>query len=375
MNAKSNHKLQCRGFILLNLKSYRIHNGEEIAPLQIHETLSGISKMNFYTVTIFWALFTKVGSTEYKIHGANGNPCVNECLRWQNDYYYCRTATHMWEYCSPVPGTSYYGKHCNSPCEKRSGEDQSHCYVHGGREKCSSIFTALGTRKRHVQRYGYFCNDNSPCDKYGESYYWCRYTGWLSDYYWEYCSPNHNLDLNERACNSNHYCDDHGYDYYWCRIGDSWDYCGAIQDCSFSPLPLSREERKKRSITPGEVSICEIKIYGRKTVRFVRENIEGSPPTGSDYTDAANTALGWNDASIYSSWSFGTRVSVGGVSIAYTQRVSRYRRQYGVLQMKLGSNILAEVWAPLDELLNRRYFRRGFLQCMPYNCRIILKVD
>ena len=330
--------------------------------------------MNFCAASAFCALFSIVCSTEYQIHGANGNPCVNECLKYGYDYYYCRTAHHLWEYCSPIRGTSLYGKHCNSPCEKGSRESEYHCDVSGGREQCS-IYSPLGARKRHVTTRGYFCNDDHPCGKYGENYYWCYYTARLSGNYWEQCSPNHNIGRFNKACNSDHYCEYHGQSYYWCWVEGGWDYCGPIQDCSFSPFPLPRGSYRKRSITPGEVSICEIQIYGTKTVRFVRENVEGRPPTGSGYTDAAKAVLGWNDARISSSWTFGTKVSVGGVSIAYTQRVSRYRRQYGVLQMKLGSNILAEVWAPVDELLNPRYFRRAFFQCVPYSCRIIIKVD
>ena len=53
------------------------------------------------------------------------------------------------------------------------------------------------------------CREDSPCDYYGYSYYWC-YTDHSNN--WEYC------------CSGT--CGYQGYNYRWCNSGNTWEYCG-----------------------------------------------------------------------------------------------------------------------------------------------------
>ena len=330
--------------------------------------------MNLFTAIALFALVYMVSSEEYSIIGASGNPCVNECLKRNEDYYYCRTHQNLWEYCSPINGASAYGKHCVNECSKIGEETDFHCGVSGGREPCS-LYSRLSA-KRHITRYGYFCNADSQCEQRGQSYFWCRYTAYLSTNYWEYCSPNHNMGYQNNACNSDHYCGNHGRDYYWCNIAGSWDYCGAIQDCTFTPYPQPRGESKKKNITQHAVTKCQILNYGRQTVKYIQENVQSHKPSGSTYTDAVKAALAWNEVRINPSWRPNHRiVTVGQVSIELSRYTERNNRNYGVLRMNFRTLLVSEIWAPMGQLFHPRFFRRALLQCLPENCRIVIEVN
>ncbi|KAB5517709.1 hypothetical protein PHYPO_G00170330 [Pangasianodon hypophthalmus] len=124
-------------------------------------------------------------SAHYSLVTFNGQKCLDDhpCARYGEDYYWCKTISGSWDYCSPPLW-------------------------------------------RSKARNGKYCRTDHACAKYGSGYMWC-YTDGEGNYDKCCTSDDCYSAVNGQTCRSNHTCGYHGEDYLWCYTDyeGNWNYC------------------------------------------------------------------------------------------------------------------------------------------------------
>lgn len=118
--------------------------------------------------------------------GSDGKVCKisHQCGLHGESYNWCRTTDGSWSYCSaqykssPNFGLTRYGYYCDDACRQYQSS-YYFCNFASSWEYCSPA--------PYKTIYGKQCNPDHYCGKHGEDYYWC-YTGSS----WDYCSPVEN---------------------------------------------------------------------------------------------------------------------------------------------------------------------------------------
>ncbi len=124
-------------------------------------------------------------SARYSLVTFKGEKCLDDhpCATYGYDYYWCKTISGGWNFCSPPLW-------------------------------------------RSKAKNGKYCRSDHACDKYGSGYMWCL-TEDKGNYNKCCTSDDCNSAVNGQTCRSNHMCGYHGTTYLWCFTDyeNNWDYC------------------------------------------------------------------------------------------------------------------------------------------------------
>ncbi|XP_059363236.1 uncharacterized protein si:ch211-165i18.2 [Carassius carassius] len=124
-------------------------------------------------------------SARYSLVTFKGEKCLDDhpCATYGNDYYWCKTISGSWDFCSPPLW-------------------------------------------RSKAKNGKYCRSDHACAKYGSGDMWC-YTD-DEDNYDKCCTSDDCYSaVNGKTCRFNHKCGYNGKGYLWCYTDyeDNWDYC------------------------------------------------------------------------------------------------------------------------------------------------------
>uniref|UniRef100_A0A671SGJ3 Si:ch211-165i18.2 n=1 Tax=Sinocyclocheilus anshuiensis TaxID=1608454 RepID=A0A671SGJ3_9TELE len=124
-------------------------------------------------------------SARYSLVTFKGEKCLDDhpCATYGNDYYWCKTISGSWDFCSPPLW-------------------------------------------RSKAKNGKYCRSDHACAKYGSRHMWC-YTNDEGNYDDCCTSDDCYSAVDGQTCRSNHKCGYHEKDYLWCYTDyeDNWDYC------------------------------------------------------------------------------------------------------------------------------------------------------
>uniref|UniRef100_A0A673GRJ9 Si:ch211-165i18.2 n=1 Tax=Sinocyclocheilus rhinocerous TaxID=307959 RepID=A0A673GRJ9_9TELE len=129
-------------------------------------------------------------SPPYSLITYKGDRCKDDspCATYGYDYYWCKTISGSWDYCSPPLW-------------------------------------------RSKAKNGQYCRSNHACAKYGEKRPWCYTDDKINRD--ECCTSDDCYSaVNHKTCRSGHTCGYHGKKHLWCYMDEkgNWDYC--CKDCS-----------------------------------------------------------------------------------------------------------------------------------------------
>jgi len=188
-----------------------------------------------------WSGCTKTcgaGGTRERTRTCSGLVCPGELRETKP----CAESDSMKDWIQKCPAVSYYTPwsswSCNTRCfnpKKRGGtyqtrtrrciDDRPHKHPEENCNKMQLLREKVTPCTLEPESYmtykGTHCAQ-TPCDTYGENYYWCRYGYSNGD--WDYCSTSKHYTIKGDSCKTD--CATRGESYNWCRKYDGgWDYC------------------------------------------------------------------------------------------------------------------------------------------------------
>ncbi|KAI4899758.1 hypothetical protein NFI96_004477 [Prochilodus magdalenae] len=326
----------------------------------------------------------------YHYSSTYGVLCSNTCDKHGEDYYWCKTRKG-WDYCSPVENRDYEDKACRDdhPCGKY-GKSYYWCYRNKSWGYCGPVESK---RIAYISStYQQVCNDECLYDKSYE-YYWCN-----TDKGWDYCSPAENIDHENYACRDDHPCDKHGESYYWCytnRWLSNWGYCGPVDpnyrcwiteleydycqspECSY----LSTKRRKRLAKPNNAAAICVRKDTGnRRETTFLAEPNPGAVADGSSSRNEITDLIArWENGCLVNQarsnvlYSPNFRIDIQGLVNRGNQPYYNLQVQQNVRRDNRESTTVSQVLIPANTLIPDRYVRHAFVESFRRRARVIVE--